>query len=67
MTKFTLFIPEMMCAHCEKHIRDAVEAIGGTVESIDIEPRKAVLHADISEAELLKIIDDAGYEAKIIR
>jgi cation transport ATPase len=30
MSKFTLLIPDMMCAHCEKRIREAVASLGGT-------------------------------------
>lgn len=65
MKKFTLLVPEMMCAHCEKRIREAVSSIGGNVISLDLETKIVVAETDASQEELLKVIGDAGYEAQI--
>ncbi|MBP8683802.1 MAG: heavy-metal-associated domain-containing protein [Synergistaceae bacterium] len=65
MKKFTLLIPEMMCGHCEKRIREAVSSLGGNVISLDLETKIVEAEADVSEEVLIKAIDDAGYEAQI--
>ena len=65
MKKFTLLIPEMMCGHCEKRIREAVSSLGGNVISLDLETKIVVAEADVSSEELLKKIDEAGYDAEI--
>ena len=43
MAKITLSIPDMMCAHCEKRIRGAIEKIGGKLLSLDPENKIIVL------------------------
>ena len=66
MKKFKLLIPEMMCGHCEKRIREAVSSVGGNVKSLDLDTKIVVAQADVQEEKLIKAIDDAGYEAKLI-
>lgn len=65
MKKFTLIVPEMTCGHCEKRIREAVSSLGGNVISLDLETKIVVTEADVSSEELLKKIDEAGYDAEI--
>ena len=65
MKKFTLLIPDMMCGHCEKRIREAVASLGGNVTSLDLETKVVLVEADVSGEELIKAIDDAGYDAQI--
>lgn len=65
MKKFTLLIPEMTCCHCEKRIREAVSSLGGNVISLDLETKIVLVEADVSSEELLKKIDEAGYDAEI--
>ncbi len=66
MKEFKLLIPEMMCGHCEKRIREAVSSVGGNVKSLDLDTKIVVAEADVQEEKLIKAIDDAGYEAKLI-
>lgn len=65
MNKFTLLVPDMTCAHCEKRIREAVSSLGGNVTSLDLDTKIVVVEADVSSEELLKKIDEAGYDAEI--
>lgn len=65
MKKITLLVPEMMCGHCEKRIREAVSSLGGNVIELDLETKIVVVEADVSSEELLKKIDEAGYDAEI--
>lgn len=63
--KTTLHIEGMMCAHCQKHVHEALSAMDGvTAVSVDLEGKKADVEAtrDIPQAEFKKVIADAGYE-----
>ena len=66
MKEFKLLVPDMMCGHCEKRIREAVSSLGGNVMSLDLETKKVIVEANVSEEDLLKAIDNAGYTGEII-
>jgi P-type Cu+ transporter len=59
-----LKIEGMMCAHCQKHVHDALSKMDGVTEvKVDLEGKNASVSAtkDISQAEFSKVITDAGY------
>ena len=61
----TLKIEGMMCAHCQKHVHDALAKMDGVTDvTVDLEGGKADVKAthDISEADFRKVIEEAGYE-----
>lgn len=61
----TLKIEGMMCAHCQKHVHDALAKMDGVTDvTVDLEGGKANVKAthDIPEADFRKVIEDAGYE-----
>ena len=61
----TLKIEGMMCAHCQKHVHDALAKMDGVTDvTVDLEGGKADVKAthDIPEADFRKVIEDAGYE-----
>ncbi|WP_302609632.1 heavy metal translocating P-type ATPase [uncultured Mitsuokella sp.] len=61
----TLTIKGMMCAHCQKHVHDALAKMDGVTDvTVDLEGGKADVKAthDIAEADFRKVIEDAGYE-----
>lgn len=61
----TLKIEGMMCAHCQKHVHDALSKIAGVTEvNVDLEQKTAKVLAtrDIAADEFKKVIVDAGYE-----
>ena len=61
----TLKIEGMMCAHCQKHVHDALSKMDGVTDvTVDLEGGKADVKAtrDIPQAEFQKVIEDAGYE-----
>ena len=67
--KKTVTIEGMMCAHCVKHVTDALNAIDGvTVESVDLKKKTAVVEAadDISDEAMKNAVAEAGYEVKKI-
>lgn len=59
-----LTIDGMMCAHCQKHVQDALAAMEGvTAVTVDLEAKKAQVTTDkeISMDTFAKVIADAGY------
>ncbi|MDD4320072.1 MAG: heavy metal translocating P-type ATPase [Acidaminococcaceae bacterium] len=59
-----LKIEGMMCAHCQKHVHDALSAMEGVMEvEVDLEGGKAKVTAvrNIATEEFAKVIADAGY------
>lgn len=64
--KITLKIEGMMCPHCEKRVRSALEAVGGVKEAIVSHVKgEAVVIGDTLDATLLKAaVENAGYDVK---
>lgn len=63
--KKTLKIEGMMCAHCQKHVTEALSAMDGVTEvTVDLEGGKAEVKAvrEIAQEEFRKVIEEAGYE-----
>ena len=63
--KTTLKIEGMMCAHCQKHVHEALAAMDGVTEVVvDLEGKKAEVTAsrDIPTTEFATVITNAGYE-----
>ena len=60
-----LKIEGMMCAHCQKHVHDALAKMAGVVEvTVDLEAKtaKVVMDKEIADSEFKSVIEDAGYE-----
>lgn len=66
----TIEIKGMMCGHCEKHVKNALEALEG-VESAAADHEKGVavvtLSTDIPDDVFKKTIEDADYEFVTVR
>lgn len=63
--KKTLYIEGMMCAHCAKHVTEALGAVAG-VESCEVNLKKKtaviVQNAETDNAALEQAVKEAGYE-----
>lgn len=60
-----LKIEGMMCAHCQKHVKDALSKMAGvTAVEVNLEAGTAMVTADreISQSEFAQVITEAGYE-----
>ena len=60
-----LFINGMMCAHCVKHVKDALEKTEGVANAeVSLEGKFAVaaLSKDVPAEALKKAVEEAGYE-----
>ena len=63
----TISIEGMMCAHCEGHVRKALEALDGVESVVASFGKKNALvtlraGAELDEAAVKKAVEDAGYE-----
>lgn len=65
MTK-TVVIDGMMCQHCVKHVKDALESLGLNAE-VSLENKQAVVKGNASDEMIVKAVSDAGYEVKEIK
>ncbi len=66
MTK-TVKVEGMMCEHCEKHVREALEKIDGVVSAVASHEKKTAvveLSKDVPEDSFKSAVVDAGYEYK---
>ena len=67
--KKVLHIEGMMCAHCVKHVTDALNAVDGvSVIEVNLKKKTAeiALEKDVKNEELTAAIKNAGYEVKKI-
>ena len=51
----------MMCMHCVKHVKDALEKLGVSAE-VSLENGTAIVTGDVKEEVLVAAIIDAGYD-----
>ena len=61
----TIKVEGMMCPHCEKHIKDALEKIDGVTEATASHEKgevKLVLSKEVADSLLEKAVSDAGYK-----
>ena len=61
MSKKTVTIKGMMCAHCVSHVEKALTALGVQAD-VDLATGTAVVTGDVSDDALRKAVTDAGYE-----
>ena len=62
--EITLKIEGMMCAHCVKHVTDALKGVEGVTDAkVDLESKTAVIKGTAAKEALVQAVADAGYEA----
>ena len=66
MSKKTVTIKGMMCAHCVSHVEKALTALGVQAD-VDLATGTAVVTGDVSDDALRKAVADAGYEVVDIK
>ena len=63
-----LKVEGMMCQHCVKHVKEALEGVCGVASAdVDLESGTAVAHSDasVSDEALLAAVRDAGYACEM--
>lgn len=64
----TIDVKGMMCAHCVKHVTEALEGIDGVTDvrvSLDDGTAKANVADGVADEALVAAIVEAGYEATV--
>lgn len=60
-----IFIEGMSCAHCVRHVEEALEEIQGiksVLVNLEEKCAKIELSSEVSDAEIKAAIEDAGYD-----
>lgn len=64
--KYTFSVPDMSCNHCKMRIEKVMNESGKVSGlNIDLQSKKVSLESDLSESDLVKLFDNAGYDAKV--
>lgn len=58
----TLKVEGMMCQHCVKHVKNALEAFEGVTAKVNLEAKEAKVEGSTDAEALKKAVEDAGYE-----
>lgn len=62
-----LSIKGMMCEHCVKHVKEALEKVSGVTRAeVSLEKKNAVVSTNgtVSKETLTNAVKEAGYEAQ---
>lgn len=66
--KYTFNVPDMTCNHCKMRIEKKMSESGNVKDlNIDLQTKKVSLDSDLSESDLVKLFDEAGYDAESVR
>ncbi|MGZ8751325.1 MAG: heavy-metal-associated domain-containing protein [Pseudonocardia sp.] len=62
-----LTIGGMHCGNCVRHVQEALGEIAGVTAEVDLDTATVVVRhpADVTVAQLLDAIDEAGYEVTV--
>ncbi len=64
--KYTFNVPDMSCNHCKMRIEKVMNESGKVSGlNIDLQTKKVSLESDLSESDLVKLFDNAGYDAEV--
>ncbi len=64
MSRYIIKVPDMSCMHCVYRIDKALSDMGLTDFEINLEDKTVTLDSD-KIAEILDVLDDAGYPAVV--
>lgn len=63
--KHTFKVPDMTCNHCKMRIEKTMSESGKVNElTVDLQGKKVSLESDLPVADLIKLFDEAGYDAE---
>ena len=59
----TIKVKGMMCHNCERHVKEALEALSGVESAVaDFQTGRVVIRGTVSEADIKQAIQSAGYQ-----
>lgn len=63
--QYTLEVTGMTCGHCERAVTQAVQGIDNTAQvQIDRAINQVIIHSSASEADLVRVIAEEGYQVQ---
>lgn len=62
----TVIIEGMMCAHCQKHVEEALKKLGLNANASFEEGKAWIKNTDIENTIITRAIEDVGYTVKEI-
>ena len=66
--KHTFNVPDMSCNHCKMRIEKTMSESGKVKDlNIDLQTKKVTLDSELSESDLVKLFDEAGYDAEAVK
>jgi len=61
-------VQEMSCNHCRMRIEKTMSESGKVNElNIDLETKQVTMESELSETDIIKLFDDAGYDAEAVK
>lgn len=65
--KYTFSVPDMTCGHCKKRIEEKLSGHGEiSFVSVDLEKKLVFIESDLTDVEVINLIDEAGYDAALV-
>ena len=62
--EYTFNVPDMSCNHCRMRIEKTMNESGKVKElKVDLNKKTVAFESDLSESDLVKLFDEAGYDA----
>lgn len=61
-----IMIEGMSCEHCVAHVKEALENLGASSVSVDLDGGYATCETDKSDSEIKAAIEDEGYDVTAI-
>ena len=56
----------MVCNHCVESVTKACKSVDGVTDvNVSLEDKKAVVEGDFNEDDIIKAIDEIGFEATV--
>ncbi|OXZ28401.1 transcriptional regulator [Finegoldia magna] len=57
---------DMVCNHCVESVTEACKSVDGVTDvNVSLEDKKAVVEGDFNEDDIIKAIDEIGFEATV--
>ena len=57
---------DMVCNHCVESVKKACKSVYGvTYVNVSLEDKKAVVEGDFNDDDIIKAIDEIGFEATV--
>ncbi|HCW03857.1 MAG TPA: heavy metal transport/detoxification protein [Clostridium sp.] len=57
-----IIIEGMSCGHCVKHVTTALEELGLSKVTVDLDSKSALIEGEVSDQAIKAAIEDVGYD-----